>query len=107
MAFEFEMDSELLEETKNEQNSQVEEQTTKKTNKNKRICKYCKKSLKSIGTSRKGGSDRFYDSDYRQYHIKCLKQHTEDERRQEIINQMLINSTMYDSLLENLGKSRW
>jgi len=107
MKFQTVMDNEDLEAVQNELQMYSEEEEKPKPKPKQRTCKYCNKALKCIGTSRKGGNYKFYDSDTRQYHIKCLKQNKEDQRRYEAVQQLLLHPTIYDSLLENLGKNRW
>lgn len=62
----------------------------------KRICKFCNKSLKSIGMNRKNGGDKFYDGANRNYHIKCYKKNCKDNRLLEHANKMLIHGSLYD-----------
>ncbi len=92
MKIQAEMDNELLEAIKNEIPIKEEEQIKIPIRK----CIYCNKSLKTIGTCRKGGNMNRYDSIHRKYHMKCLKQHTEDQRRHESVQKLLIHGSLYD-----------
>lgn len=64
----------------------------------KRTCIYCNKTLKAIGQKRVNGCIYKYDSDKRQYHTKCLKEHCKQDRMYEHCMKMHVHGSLYDMI---------
>lgn len=66
----------------------------------KRTCKFCHKSLSTIGQKRSNGKVNRYDGDNRNYHIKCYKAYNKNSYY-DTINDLLINGSLYDVIDNN------